>query len=673
LDFSASQNQVIVYIGDTGSPIDISRDIQEYSPITTTALDIVGFEKTEQEITVHNVSGIDLDTRFNTRWARSNKVTIEVRNLANTAWILHRTLRILEAVYNDGRKPEGSTSPSLKIKLGCKIALLDSSYQSQASYKIPALATTPYVPFRVLLAYWLSYFKFPALSLVSGDYSGNPEVYFDLPYTPGQSAAEHIGRFVYAYTGAYWWIDANENSRLHKPTLTPTIADFTYDGRDCSINGRSQNEREKPAGLVRVFGVSNQVSAYVDPPPTTTSVTTANLTEVSTFAVTTLPLTRTTVKEGRQTISGVSLSGFATSGGSSGGSAAGSASLGNIGFFKETTIEEYTGGFSSQPNPISGQPDIPGSPAWLNKTTVSIEEQRSTTSGSGSTSSIGLGARTKTKEIITDYYYLFTSTAVQGVTVQGVEVRKIVTTTKILRESSSGGSVTGSIGSGGSTSGSFTSNADVDEITTEEWIRLAEGIYKYNKTTIRPNDTENRRDLNAGNAAQNSPPSATQFAPTRILTNPVELFGKSTFQYPPLAPDNNHPRDFNLNFYLPNNTRAKEISLYEGSLIIGRTETQDLAFKPTDAWYADPKPVPVVFIHQDTNTTTDDVYLLDSASVLFGLRQQYVFGSGIWLGIRDRITGVITEPYKITFPAWKDDLDDFITDDDGVLINFEED
>jgi hypothetical protein len=653
-----------VYIGDTSSPINISRDIQEYSPITTTALDIVGFEKTEQEITVHNVSGIDLDTRFNTRWSRSNKVTIEVRNLANTAWILHRTLRILEAVYNDGRKPEGSTSPSLKIKIGCKIALLDSNYQSQASYKIPALSTTNYVSFRTLLTYWLSYFKFPALSLVSGDYSGNPNVYFDLPYTPGQSAAEHIGRFVYAYTGAYWWIDANENSRLHKPTLTPTIADFTYDGRDCAINGRSQNEREKPAGLVRVFGVSNQVSAYVDPPPTTTSVTTANLTEVSTFRVTTLPLTRTTEKEGTQTISGVSLSASATSGGSSGGSAAGSASLGNIGSFKETTVEEYTGGFLSQPNPIAGQPDIPGSPAWLNKVTVSIEEQRSTTSGA--TASIGLGTRSKTKEIITDYYYLFTSTAVQGVTVQGVEVRKIVTTTKILRESSSGGSVTGSLGGGsGSASGSFASNADVDEITTEEWIKLAEGIYKYNKTTVRPNDIENRRDLNAGNAAQNSPPPATQFAPTRILTNPVELFGKSTFQYPPLAPDNNHPRDFNLNFYLPSNTRAKEIALYEGSLIIGRTETQDLAFKPTDAWYADPKPAPVVFIHQDTNSTTDDVYLLDSASVLFGLRQQYVFGSGIWLGIRDRITGVITAPYLIQQTYLTTESGDRLTDQQG--------
>jgi hypothetical protein len=642
-----------VYIGDTGSPINISRDIQEYSPITTTALDIVGFEKTEQEITVHNVSGIDLDTRFNTRWSRSNKVTIEVRNLANTAWILHRTLRILEAVYNDGRKPEGSTSPSLKIKIGCKIALLDSNYQSQASYKIPALSTTNYVSFRTLLTYWLSYFKFPALSLVSGDYSGNPNVYFDLPYTPGQSAAEHIGRFVYAYTGAYWWIDANENSRLHKPTLTPTIADFTYDGRDCAINGRSQNEREKPAGLVKVFGVSNQVSAYVDPPPTTTSVTTANLTEVSTFAVTTLPLTRTTVKEGTQFISGVSLS-------SGTGGTGSSASLGNIGFFKETTVEEYTGGFSSQPNPISGQPDIPGSPAWLNKTTVSIEEQRSTTSGSGSTSSIGLGARTKTKEIITDYYYLFTSTAVQGVTVQGVEVRKIVTTTKILRESSSG-----SFGIGGSGTASFTSNADVDEITTEEWIRLAEGVYKYNKTTVRPNDTENRRDLNAGNAAQNSPPPATQFAPVRILTNPVELFGQSTFQYPPLAPDNNHPRDFNLNFYLPSNARAKEIALYEGSLIIGRTETQDLAVKPTDAWYADPKPAPVVFIHQDTNSTTDDVYLLDSASVLFGLRQQYVFGSAIWLGFRDRITGVITAPYLIQQTYLTTESGNRLTDQQG--------
>ena len=137
-----------------------------------------------------------------------------------------------------------------------------------------------------------------------------------------------------------------KTARLYKPSLTPTAADFVYDGRDCAINSRSQNEREQAAGLVKVFGVSNFVSAYQDPLPVTTSVTTGNLTETSTFSITTLPLTRTTVKEGTQTITGVSL----TSGTGSGNTT--SASLGNIGAFKETTLEEYVGGLS-----ISAQPN----------------------------------------------------------------------------------------------------------------------------------------------------------------------------------------------------------------------------------------------------------------------------------------------------------------------------
>jgi hypothetical protein len=640
MDFSASQIRVFVTIGDFGSIVNISRDIQQFSPITTTSLDVVGFVKCECELTLNNVSGIDLDTRFNTRWARSNEVTIEVRNAANTGWILHRTLRILSSAYDDGRRPTGAVSPSLRLKLGCKIALLDSNYQSQAGYKIPVLTGTPYVPFRTLLAYWLEYFKFPALSLVSGDYAGNPNVIFDMPYTPGSSAAEHIGRFVYAYTGGYWWIDAAENSRIAAPPLTPTAATFVLDGRDCAINARSPNESEKPAGLVRVLGVSNFVSAYVDPPDTVTSVTTGNVIETSTFSVSTALPTRTTIKQGTQTITGVSL----TTGGGGGGGAG--ASLGNLGSFKETTLEEYTGGFAAQPNPIAGQPDIPGSPPWLNRLTVSIEEQRQTTGNN-------LGGLSQTKEIVTDYYYRFTYTTVEGVTVTGVEVRKIVTTTKILPEGTIGG---------------FNANALVDEVKTEDWIKIGKERYRYTSTTIRPNDTENRRDLSSTNATQNSPPPATQFAPPRINTQAIEIFGKAQFQYPPEAPDNNHPRDFNFNFYLPSNQVAQERAFVLGAFMIGRYEAQDLAFGGTDAWLADPSPAPVAFIRENATDTVDQVYLLDAASLLCGLRQQYVFGTGIWLGVRDRTTGVITAPYNIVLDYLTDVNGDILTDESGALL-----
>jgi hypothetical protein len=82
-------------------------------------------------------------------------------------------------------------------------------------------------------------------------------------------------------------------------------------------------------------------------------------------------------------------------------------------------------------------------------------------------------------------------------------------------------------------------------------------------------------------------------------------------------------------------------------LIIGRAETQDLAVKPTDAWLTDPRPAPVFFIRDKPTDTVDQVYIGDAASLLCGLRQQYVFCSGIWVGIRDRTTGAITAPYNI--------------------------
>ncbi|MFA9201959.1 MAG: hypothetical protein ACEQSC_00205 [Candidatus Nanopelagicaceae bacterium] len=640
MDFSASQIRVIVYIGDSGSSLDVSDNIASFSPITTTALDVVGFIKCETELTLNNANNpLDLDTRFNTRWSRSNKVTVEVRNAANTGWILHRTLRILSNAYDDGRRDTGAVSPSLRLKLGCKIALLDSNYQSQAGYKIPVLSPTPYVPFRTLLAYWLEYFGWNPLVVVSGDYAGNPDVIFDMPQAPGSSSAEHMGRFTNAYTGGYLWIDAAENTRIAAPTLTPTTATFVYDGRDCAINARSQNESEKPAGLVRVFGVSNFVSAYVDPPATPTSVTTGNVIEVSSVQVTTGVNTRTTVKEGTQQITGVSV----TTGG--GGSGSG-ANLGNFGSFKETTLEEYTGGFPSQPNPIAGQPNIPGSPPWLNRVTVSIEEQRITTGNN-------LGGRSQTKEVVTDYYYRFTYTTVEGVTVTGVEPSKIVVTTKILPEGTTGG---------------FNANALVDEVRTSEWIYLSPGRYKFIPTTLRPNDTENRRNTDSNGGDSNSPPPSAQFAPSLIESQPVEIFGKAQFQYPPEAPDNNHPRDFNMGFYLPSNQRAADIAQYEGALIIGRAETQDLAVKPTDAWLTDPRPAPVAYIRDKPADTVDQVYLLDAASLLCGLRQQYVFGSGIWLGIRDRTTGVITAPYNIVLDYLTTESGDILTDEQGNLL-----
>jgi hypothetical protein len=81
-----------------------------------------------------------------------------------------------------------------------------------------------------------------------------------------------------------------------------------------------------------------------------------------------------------------------------------------------------------------------------------------------------------------------------------------------------------------------------------------------------------------------------------------------------------------------------------GALLIGRNEAQEIGLRPTDAWLADPHPLPVVAVAH--NNLEQDLYLLDAGVMIFDKRS-YLGGSGIWLGRRNINTGVITPPYDI--------------------------
>ena len=644
MDYSGRKVKYISYIGDNGSPLEITNSVESMEPSNTSPIDIVGCIKASRSIIVNGYNGLNVETRFNDRWEQGNKIEEYWENSARNGYLLHRTWRILLATHDDGRR--NNTSPSLKLDLGCKLSLIDSAEGSQASYKIPVLSPTPYVPFRTLFNWWLNYFGLPPLTVVAGDPTDNPNIIFELPFTLNSSIAEFLGMMVSGNIGGddwlgFYWIDSQEQSRIQRVSLNPTTADFVYSGYECELNERSTSRKEKSVSVVKVTGISNFVTGYVDPVPQTVVATNGNLTETSTLSILTGPATRTTIKQGSQYISGVSV----TTGGGGGSS---SADLGQLGQFRETTFEEYTGGFASQPNPIAGQPDIPGSPAWLFRTTVTYEEQRPTPGGG---SSVSLGGLAVTKQTITEYSYRFTYGSFEGATVTGVEVRRIVTTTRILEESGT----------------NFNSGAKTSEIQTEDWIYTAPGRYIYTKSIVRPEQTDERRQSNTYSSPGQSTPPATQFAPDLSVTQPVEIFGRATFQQSQNNFNKYNTRTFDWKFFLPSNAAAEQRANFMGKLINGRTEIQDLGIYPTDAWIIDPK-IPVAFIHQDNNNTTDDVYIIDSASLFTGQISTYLSGSGIFLGTRNRTTFELIEPYFTFVDVYAtENGQELMTEDDRVI------
>jgi hypothetical protein len=130
-DYTAFGIQVVVYEGDA-NPLDITREILEISPIKTSALDLNGYVKLEGSILLVGDRTF-LETRYNLRWAKGNKVEIRIRNSAGT-YVLHRTLRILDNYFDDNPK-----RPTLELQLGCKFALRESRPPSPGDLKVPAL------------------------------------------------------------------------------------------------------------------------------------------------------------------------------------------------------------------------------------------------------------------------------------------------------------------------------------------------------------------------------------------------------------------------------------------------------------------------------------------------------------------------------------------------------
>jgi hypothetical protein len=612
-DYSAFGIQVLCYQGDT-NPMDITRNIETIAPTKTSALDLSGYVKIECTLTLVGERPF-LETRFNLRWAKGNKIEIKVRN-SQGVFVLHRTLRILDNFFDDNPK-----RPTLELQLGCKFALRESRPPSPGDLKIPILEPAE-ISDRWLVKivgntriyrgnvfawrtvnYWLQTFGLPQITFLPGDYVPPERISETGTYSGGSSIMEHVGKILYTNTRCLLWVDAQERVRVRRVDLAPTAIDFTVTPRDLIIYNRSKSEREKVAGTVRVLGVTQFHWPYVDPPPATTNTAQGDFQTTETITATTTPTSRTVTKRGTAVIAGLG---------------SGNNNPGRIGQYEEIDVENFDGGFPEQPNPNPLFAPIPGLPNYLQSKTHTVREQRAI---AGSPNLTPLQA-TKSSEI--KYTYRTTYALLSGILVQGVEIEQVSEITRIRPEGAA--------------------NLKIEQIKVEGWVKLEEGVYLYTITIIRPEDTENRRYSQTSSSIGESQPPATTFAPRTTVVKPVEMFSQAQFSYPPEAPDNEHPRDYNVGGYCDNSGYAKLLAQQLGALLIGRNEAQEIGLRPTDAWLADPHPLPVVAVAHDN--LEQDLYLLDIGVLLFA-RRSYLGGSGIWLGRRNIATGAITPPYDI--------------------------
>jgi hypothetical protein len=602
VDYSALVVQIRSYIGDSADELDITDYADDLSQISVSSLDLVGHVKVQSTIRLHSNDPSFLETRNNLRWAKGSKIEFYARNSAGSL-VLHRTFRILESKYND----QDSRKPFLTLDLGCLFALKDSRYPNPGDLRIPILENRPDVLVTITTNYWLRTFGLPEITTVAGDPVPTERIFTTGLYSGGSPIMEHIGQIIYLNSGCLLWVDPQERVRVRKVDLLPSQIDFTLERDSLLPNNRGTGEREKPAGTVRVLGVANYKYAYSDPPPQSTSsnvgvVVDGNLVKAfvtnETISVSTTGLSRVVLKRGTAVL--------------------GEGEESKLGQYSERTVEIFGGGFPEQPSSNPVLPPIPSVPAWLQSQTTTIKEQRLDENNE-------LLPLVDTKITSINYSYRFSTTRQDGRIVRGVEVKQITKVTQILPEGET--------------------DLRVDEATVTDWIYQAPGIYTMVETTIRPFDLENRRRVRTIPASPDATPPATQFRPQTVVSTPVEIYGVARFEYPVGAPDNDHPRDYPSGAYIDRNQTATLRARELGALLIGRNEAQSLGFRPSDAWLADPKPLPIVAVRY--NSTQQDVYMLDVAVLLLDKRRCTLGGNGIWLGRRVISTGVITPPYNI--------------------------
>jgi hypothetical protein len=587
-DFSGFAIQIVSYV-DGASSLNIERNVVGIENLTTNGLDLARVAKVEMAIAITGAASF-LETRFNTRWARGQKVELYLR-LSTGAFALHRTLFIIDSQHN-----RSFTNPQLKLRLGCIFAYKDSRRSPPGDLKIPVLENTPDVAIKTTVNYWLRTFGIPEITYIVGDYQPTERLFTTETYSGGSSIVDHLGMIILNCRGVLW-ADAQGRVRLREITLTPTVINYAISPRDLPERPPIDGEREKVAGTVRVLGVANYRFPYVDPTFPTSYTTEGDLQTEENYSITTTANSRVITRSGTVIL--------------------GTADTGKIGQYNEVWTEAWEGGFAAQVNPNPLYPNIPAFPPWLTTKTYALQEQRLGADGK-------LGPLQTTKTMLTKWQHRITSTRHEGMIVKGAEVSQQYDETKILPE---GETV-----------------LRIEQSEKQNWQYLAPGIYYYNSWILRPESVDNRRYSKVKpSIGESTPPSITS-APRTTVPQQIEIFGEAKFSYPPGAPDNDHPRDYPVGGYVDSKYTAKKIAEQLGGLLIGRNEAEPIAIRPSDAHIIDPYPYPIVAIAY--SATEQEVYLLDVPIWLFGARSQ-LGGNGLYLGRRTIATGAITPPYEL--------------------------
>jgi hypothetical protein len=612
MDFSSLRARIIAYLGETNSPLDITRGIRGAWSIKSTALDIVGWVGFSAELTLHQHPDLEnLSTRENPlRWCKGNRWTFEIQN-SQGQWVLVRTLRSLNAYYK-------KRTQNLRVQLGDRYLLKNSR-------RPPGDAAPIYVSSGVSVRDWanaqLAYFGLPTLATGLGDPTLDELIFGSMPYEGGGNILDHIGQGIWANTGCYLYLDSRERSRVVRPNFAPTSAAVVGEARDFEPYEESDGEQEQPAGRVRVLGNPQFVFPYTDPQSITISTTQGAFTRTETTTESSDLVSRTVTMEGTETVTGLSAGGTAQTAG---------------GPYRTTHVENYSGGTPPYPNPDPDLPATPGTPPRLVEEIDTVEQTPEVpNSAGGGGSSIGLQQAKKSTKTYSYHLFALGTTNPSLINDQITEVE----------ERNQGFSAV----SGGTSSGNTVVMVP-DRTNTKNWDQVGGNRWRYRETTIDlAADQSDRRQITISSSPGSSEPPATRFRPKQFDIQSIDILGIARFSYPPGAPDNDHPRDYNLGKYIHSKPAAEARAKELGAMLIGRHEGQDIGFVAPDSWLGDWKPGQVAFVQR--NAELDDVWLLDSTVLYCAERRTYIGAEGIWLGTR-RTNGVVSPPFEQTYFLW---------------------
>jgi len=655
-DFVAKDVQVIAYIGDNGSPLDVSRAIADSWFIKCSAVaspSVLSGVIAKESTIVLDGSRLpeSINPRINDiRWAaKNNRWTIDVRNTAGTL-VRVATLRSLGAApkHFDRKRNE------LTVNLGCLFRLKDTRQPPADSQQIQVTSTggsisgvPPSYTLRVVtinpitVLQWLNnnltYFGLPAYTPQPGEPQLQEEFYGTATYDGGSSVLEHLGKWVYANTGLYLEINAQEQVKVrgyryysnyrnqlgtvvNLPAYTPPYTNplVTGDERDFDPAKPSETTQEAIAHRLQVVGTPVLVRPYIDPPTSTTTTTGQNYTKTETVRQWTSGSNQIIITEGDETVSGI---------------ISGSTTTTRPTRFRTTTEKQYAGGFPSVPNPDPDLPAIPGSGAVLAKEIIT-EESSPPTSGSSNTSSIGGAGLVLAKRVTKEYRYGRYVQNPQGNSLTSLVVSEIVTTTeKNYSYGQSSASSGNSVGSGGTIN-----KIGPSLIETENWDFIEEGVYRYRKSIV---DLEAKDGLNrdggATTASTVAQPPGTEFAPPLIVQKTEELISTARFKYPPSAPDFNNPRKADFGKYIQTREQCDRRAQELGQLLIGRYLAWTLATPVTDTLLtaiAQGFSCHSFVVYQ--SNTQSLKYLIDMPILYFDQKTTYFGGEGVELEVLNR-------------------------------------